>query len=149
MNDGKVVCAMIFRKCAGGVVFCRDRVLLLKNDKDEWILPKGVIRDKQLAQSVALDRVFKEAGVKAEIISPAGETSYEFYSTTRKQPVCNRITWYVMKAEDFSYRLAFEQGFVDGDYYLIDQALELITYSQDKALVKVAYDKYLNETQGK
>ena len=135
---------MIFRKCAGGVVFCRDRVFLLKNDKDEWVLPKGVIRDRQLALHVALERVFKEAGIKAEIISPAGETSYEFYSMTRKQPVCNRITWYVMKAADFSYRIAFEQGFVDGDYYLVEQALDMITYSQDKALVSVAYEKYLD-----
>ena len=138
---------MIFRKCAGGVIFCRDRVFLLKNDKNEWVLPKGVVRDRQLAPNVALERVAKEAGIQAEIISPAGETSYEFYSMTRKQPVCNRITWYVMKAEDFGYRLAFEQGFVDGDYYLIEQALDLITYSQDKSLVRVAYEKYLEATK--
>lgn len=139
---------MIFRKCAGGVVFCRDRVFLLKNDKDEWVLPKGVIREGQLAQDVALERVFKEAGIKSEIVSPAGETSYEFYSMTRKQPVCNRITWYVMSAPDFSYRIAFEQGFVDGDYYLVEQALDMITYSQDKALVNVAYEKYTQLTAG-
>ena len=138
---------MIFRKCAGGVVFCRDRVFLLKNDKDEWILPKGVIREHQLSQDVAFERVTKEAGIKAEIISPAGETSYEFYSMTRKQPVCNRITWYVMQAPDFSYRIAFEQGFVDGDYYLIEQALDMITYSQDKALVNVAYEKFQELTK--
>ena len=69
---------MIFRNCAGGVVFCGDKVFLLRNEKEEWVLPKGVIRDKRLAQDVALDRVFKEAGIKAQIISPAGQTSYEF-----------------------------------------------------------------------
>lgn len=134
---------MIFRKCAGGVVFCRDRVFLLKNDKGEWILPKGVIRERQSAEEVALDRVMKEAGINAQIISPAGETSYEFFSMTRKQPVCNRINWYIMRAPDFQYRIAFEQGFVDGDYYLVDQAMDMITYSQDKSLVKSAYEKYL------
>lgn len=79
-------------------MFCGDKVFLLRNEKEEWVLPKGVIRDKRLAQDVALDRVFKEAGIKAQIISPAGQTSYEFYSITRHQPVCNRITWYVMRA---------------------------------------------------
>ena len=133
---------MIFRKCAGGVVFCDRKVFLLCNEKHEWVLPKGVIREKQLQQNVALDRVFKEAGIKAEIISAAGETSYEFYSMTRRQPVCNRITWYVMRAETPEYRIAFEQGFTDGDYYPVDKALELITYSQDKALVSVAYERY-------
>lgn len=133
---------MIFRKCAGGVVFKGESVFLLKNDKGEWILPKGVIRDKQLAQNVALDRVYKEAGIEAEIISSAGETSYEFFSMTRRQPVCNRITWYVMKAESENFRIAFEQGFADGDYFPVDKALDMITYSQDKALVSVAYEKY-------
>ena len=133
---------MIFRNCAGGVVFCGDKVFLLRNEKEEWVLPKGVIRDKRLAQDVALDRVFKEAGIKAQIISPAGQTSYEFYSITRHQPVCNRITWYVMRADTLDYRIAFEQGFTDGDYFPFPQALEKITYSQDKALVSVAYEKY-------
>jgi hypothetical protein len=73
---------MIFRKCAGGVVFFGDSVFLLKNEKEEWVLPKGVIREKQLPNDVALERVQKEAGIKASIISPAGETSYEFYSMT-------------------------------------------------------------------
>ena len=133
---------MIFRNCAGGVVFCGDKVYLLRNEKEEWVLPKGVIRDKRLAQDVALDRVFKEAGIKAQIISPAGQTSYEFYSITRHQPVCNRITWYVMRADTLDYRIAFEQGFTDGDYFPFDAAMDKITYSQDKALVSVAYEKY-------
>ncbi len=133
---------MIFRNCAGGVVFCGDKVFLLRNEKEEWVLPKGVIRDKRLAQDVALDRVFKEAGIKAQIISPAGQTSYEFYSITRHQPVCNRITWYVMRADTLDYRIAFEQGFTDGDYFPFDAAMDKITYSQDKALVSVAYEKY-------
>ena len=140
---------MIFRKCAGGVVFFGESVFLLKNEKGEWVLPKGVIRDKQLPSDVALERVLKEAGVKARIISSAGETSYEFYSITRRQPVCNRITWYVMQADSAEYRIAFELGFTDGDYYPIEKSNELITYSQDKALVNVAYEKYKASLQEK
>ncbi|MGI6173788.1 MAG: NUDIX domain-containing protein [Christensenellales bacterium] len=134
---------MIFRKCAGGVVFWEEKVFLLKNDKEEWVLPKGAIREKQDARQVALDRVFREAGLKPEILADAGETDYEFYSVTRRQPVRNSIAWFVMRAEDGSYRIAFEQGFRDGDYYPIEQALELVTYTQDKHLVRAAYEKYL------
>ena len=133
---------MIIRNCAGGVVFFEDKVFLLKNDKEEWVLPKGVIRDKRLAQDVALERVWLEGGVEAEILSGAGDTSYEFYSQTRRQPVCNRVHWYVMRAAEPKYRIAFEQGFTDGDFYPIEEAIEKITYSQDKALANVAYSKY-------
>ena len=48
---------MIVRNCAGGVVFCGGKVFLLKNDKDEWVLPKGVIRDRRSPREVALERV--------------------------------------------------------------------------------------------
>ena len=133
---------MIVRNCAGGVVFWGDQVFLLKNDKGEWVLPKGVIREKRLPAEVALERVKTEAGVSAQIVSTAGDTNYEFYSLTRRQPVCNRIHWYVMRAENDKYRIAFELGFTDGDFFPIEQAMETITYSQDRSLVSVAYQKY-------
>ena len=87
---------MLFRSCAGGLVFCEDSVLILKNEKDEWVLPKGVIRTGDYAREVALRRVKAEAGVEAEILSSIGETNYEFYSITRKRPVCNQVTWYLL-----------------------------------------------------
>ena len=127
-------------------MFCGDKVFLLKNDKDEWVLPKGVIREKRSSSEVAVMRVQDEAGIEADILTSAGDTSYEFYSLTRRQPVCNRVHWYVMVAPTARYRIAFEQGFTDGDYFPIEEAVERVTYSQDKALVKAAYEKYLTET---
>jgi hypothetical protein len=133
---------MLTRACAGGVVFIDTRVFILKNDKDEWVLPKGVIRDNQLALDVALQRVKHEGNIDATIISPAGETSYEFYSYSRKMPVCNRIDWFIMEATTDSFAVNKEEGFKEGGFYPIDEALEKITYSQDKSLVRLAYRKY-------
>ena len=89
---------MLTRVCSGGVVFYEDRVLILKNEKSEWVLPKGVIRPGRLAQEIAIERVRSEAGVNARIVSCVGETCYEFYSVTRQRPVCNQITWFLMEA---------------------------------------------------
>lgn len=136
---------MIVRNCAGGIVFCGDKVFLLKNEKDEWVLPKGKIRDRRSPREVAVERVEDETGIQAEILTAAGDTTYEFFSVTRRQPVCNRVHWYVMKAENEKYRIAFEQGFRDGDYFPVEEAVEKVTYSQDKALVRVSYAKYKEE----
>lgn len=136
---------MIVRNCAGGVVFYEEKVFLLKNEKDEWVLPKGAIRNGRTPREVALERVLDETGIEAEILSVAGETSYEFYSMTCRQPVCNRIQWYVMKAQMEKYRIAFEQGFTDGDYFPVEEAIEKVTYSQDKAIVQIAYAKFKEE----
>ena len=59
---------MIVRRCAGGVVFYANKVLLLKNDRDEWTLPKGKIHDGELAQESAIHRVKEEKGINAKTI---------------------------------------------------------------------------------
>lgn len=133
---------MLFRKCAGGVVFHGDQVFLLKNDKGEWILPKGVVRGTAPQQEVAVSRVLSETGVDAKILEAVGETNYEFYSVSRRTPVCNRVMWYTMDAPSPAFRIAFEQGFSDGGWYSISEAMDMITYTQDKSLVRLAHEKY-------
>ncbi len=134
---------MLFRSCAGGVVFHKNEVFLLQNDKNEWVLPKGIIREGFLSSEVALRRVETEAGIQAEIVSAAGETAYEFYSVTRKMPVCNEITWYIMRSKNVHYAVNKEEGFIGGGYFPLDEAMRRITYSQDKALVNQAYKKFI------
>ncbi len=133
---------MLFRSCAGGVVFYENTVLLLQNEKKEWVLPKGIIRTGMTAPETAVARVKTEAGVTAEVLSIAGHTTYEFYSATRQRPVCNDIAWYLMKAANGESAPNRLEGFVDGGYYTIPQAMERITYSQDRALVRSAWARY-------
>lgn len=134
---------MLIRDCSGGVVFKGDEVFLLKNEKGEWILPKGVIRSNELSVDAALRRVRAETGIKTlNVLSTAGETSYEFYSVTRQRPVYNKITWYLMSTDDQEFNISESDGFTDGGFYPIDKALDLITYSQDRSLVNVSYYKY-------
>jgi 8-oxo-dGTP pyrophosphatase MutT (NUDIX family) len=135
-------CVVRKRDCAGGVVFTGDRVLIIQNEKGEWALPKGVIRDKELASDVAIKRVRYETGIDAHIIAPAGETRYEFYSVSRKLPVSNRIDWFIMQADRDSVVINKEEGILGGGFFTIQDALDKITYSQDKSLVRLAYDKY-------
>lgn len=130
--------ADLVRNCAGGVVFADGWVFLLKSDKGEWVMPKGVIRDRGNARDVALTRVESEAGISAEIVGPAGYTRYEFYSQTRRKNVSNRIEWFAMRASDRRYRIAFEQGFLDGDYYPVETALKMLTHEQDQAILENA-----------
>ncbi len=134
---------MIIRNCAGGVVFRDSKVLILKNEKNEWVLPKGKIKEDKLSTETAIYRVKYETGVDARIVSSAGETAYEFYSITREQPVCNKITWYIMESEDEKYEINKDEGFLDGGFYPIEEATDMITYSQDKSLVSLSYKRYL------
>lgn len=133
---------MILRNCAGGVVFANEKVFLMENEKGEWVFPKGVIRNGELQSEVALRRVFEEGGIKATIISPAGRTNYEFFSVTRQQPVCNRITWFIMMADDEEYKIGEPEKYKNAGFFTIEEAMEKITYSQDRSLLNVSYMKY-------
>jgi len=133
---------MLVRQCAGGVVFIQDKVFLLKNDKAEWVLPKGVIRNGKIASEVAISRVRYEGGVDGKIIHSVGETNYEFFSNSRRCPVRNQVKWFLMEAANENYSVNKIEGFTDGGFFAIDEALDLITYSQDKALVNLAFRQY-------
>lgn len=135
---------MLVRNCAGGVVFFEEKVLILKNDKKEWILPKGVIRGNELPGEVAKKRVKEEAGVSAEIVSTAGHTNYEFYSSTRRRPVCNKITWYIMKSSEEKFSINEKENFLDGGFFDVKEAINLITYSQDKSLLSLSHKRFLD-----
>lgn len=135
---------MIFRSCAGGVVFYEEKVFLLKNDKEEWVLPKGKIRNDSLASETAIERVKEEAGIDVQIISTAGETSYEFYSLSRQTKVCNEITWFIMEASNNDFTVNNDEGFIEGGFYNLEEAMNIITHNQEKSLVLLSYKRYLN-----
>lgn len=130
------------RSCAGGVVFSGDDVFLLMSDRGEWIMPKGVIRNHNRSNDVALWRVEDEAGIRAEIIGIAGNTRYDFYSESRGKEVSNRIQWFTMVADDRNYRISYDQGFLNGGYFSVDKALEMLTYADDREIIQNAYQIY-------
>ncbi|MDI9482160.1 MAG: NUDIX hydrolase [Bacillota bacterium] len=133
---------MLIRNCAGGVVFSGDKVFLLQNEKGEWVFPKGVIRNGELQSEVALRRVKEEGGINATIISSAGRTNYEFFSVTRQQPVCNRITWFIMMTQSEGFTIGEPEKYAKAGFFTIEEAMEKITYSQDRSLLHISYLKY-------
>ena len=134
--------ASAIRSCAGGVVFCDEQVFLLMSDRGEWVMPKGVIRNRNHSNDVALWRVEDEAGIHARIIGIAGNTRYDFFSESRGKEVSNRIQWFAMIADDDSYHISFDQGFLNGGYYPVQKAREMLTHDCDREILDTAYQIY-------
>ncbi|MCQ2533920.1 MAG: NUDIX domain-containing protein [Clostridia bacterium] len=133
---------MVVRECGGGLVFYEDSVLLEQNDKLEWAFPKGVVRKGEKVNLIAVERVKVETGIDAEILAPCGKTKYEFYSVSRRKPVHNNVSWYVMKATNNNPVPNPEANVVKAEFIPVEVALKTITYSQDKTLLMMAYQKY-------
>ena len=132
------------RSCAGGVVSAGDDVFLLMSDRGEWVMPKGIIRNYNRSNDVALWRVEDEAGIHAEIIGIAGNTRYDFFSESRGKEVSNRIQWFAMYAPDHTYHVSYEQGFLNGGYFPYERALEMLSFDKDKEILRNAYEIYRN-----
>ena len=82
----------------------------------------------------------------AKILAPAGKTSYEFYSITRRKPVHNNISWFVMVAETEDCTADESLGILECSFVPVEEALDRITYSQDKSLLMLAFQKYKEQT---
>ena len=140
--------ASAIRSFAGGVVFCDEQVFLLMSDRGEWVMPKGVIRNRNHSNDVALWRVEDEAGIHARIIGIAGNTRYDFFSESRGKDVSNRIQWFAMIADDDSYHISFDQGFLNGGYYPVQKAREMLTHDCDREILDTAYQIYTECKEG-
>ena len=140
--------ASAIRSCAGGVVFCDEQVFLLMSDRGEWVMPKGVIRNRNHSNDVALWRVEDEAGIHARIIGIAGNTRYDFFSESRGKDVSNRIQWFAMIADDDSYHISFDQGFLNGGYYPVQKACEMLSHDCDREILDTAYQIYTECKEG-
>lgn len=133
---------MLIRNCTGGIVFTGDKVLMIENDKHEWAFPKGVIRVNQKITEVVVKRVKLETGVDAKVLAPCGKTHYEFYSITRRKPVHNNISWFIMKADEVKPVPNKEENILNAKFFDIQVAMDKVTYSQDKSLLLMAYQKF-------
>ena len=132
---------MILRRCAGGIVFYANKVLIIKNDRGEWTIPKGKINDGDIPSEVAPLKVKEEIKVEAKVLDMAGDTMYEFYSRTRQQRVCNAIMWYIMESDDTNYKIV-DDSIKEAGFFKVKDALDMLTHNREKSLVDISYKKF-------
>jgi ADP-ribose pyrophosphatase YjhB (NUDIX family) len=132
---------MILRRCAGGIVFYANKVLIVKNDKGEWTIPKGKISESDIASEVAPQKVKDEVEVEAKVLDMAGDTMYEFYSKTRHQKVCNAIMWYIMESDNTEYNIN-DEDIKEAGFFKVKDALDMLAHNKEKSLVEISYRKF-------
>ena len=132
---------MILRRCAGGIVFYANKVLIVKNDKGEWTIPKGKISENDISSEIAPSKVKEEISVDAKVLDMAGDTMYEFYSRSRQQKVCNAVIWYIMESDSTEYSIT-DESIEEAGFYKVKDALEMLTHNREKSLVDISYRKF-------
>ncbi|PYE54751.1 NUDIX hydrolase [Deinococcus yavapaiensis] len=117
---------------AGGVVLnAENEVLLVRYRSGGWTFPKGHIDPGERVEQTAVREVKEETGVTASIFAPLSPTRY-----TNDRGVAREIHWFLMRAAPSVTVL--ETLFDDGGFFAPSTALELLSYPEDKALLKEA-----------
>lgn len=98
---------------------------------DDWTLPKGKLLDGETHERAALREVEEETGLLCEVLRPVGDTAYVDRKGREKV-----VSYWLMKPLSGSFRPSEE---VDELRWLpLDDALALLSYEQDRALVRRA-----------
>ena len=123
---------MINEKSCGAVVFNdKKEVLLVKHNKGHISFPKGHVEDNETEEETAYREVLEETGIKIKIDNKIREVSR--YSP--KLNVIKDVVFFKAKALNNGIKPQLEEVsevmFVD-----IDKALSLITYEEDKIILK-------------
>lgn len=128
----------------GGVVIYRGKILLLfKNYHDRfigWVLPKGTVETGEEYTDTALREVREESGAKASIVSYLGTSEYEFHIPD--DMVTKTVHWYLMAGESYFSRPQREEFFTDSGFYKYHEAIFLLKYDNERAILESAFQKY-------
>lgn len=119
---------------AGGIVFKDKKVLLTKHSQNHhWGFPKGWIEKGQTSKEAALREVKEEGGIEAEILEKIGDSKYVY--TLNGEKIFKVVTYYLMKyisgdPKDHDWEME------DAGWFGIEEALQILSFSQDKELLK-------------
>ncbi|KNF09250.1 hypothetical protein CLPU_3c00280 [Gottschalkia purinilytica] len=134
---------MTIKRYIGGVIFKDNKVFIVKDKENKWMLVKNEIRNGFFSCESVLDSFKKRTEIDMELISIAGETSYEFFNFKKIKPPYKQITWYIVEAKNEKYNIK-ESEIIDAGFYSIDKAIEMIDSNQEKSIITLLYNKYRN-----
>ncbi|MBI2599815.1 NUDIX domain-containing protein [Candidatus Daviesbacteria bacterium] len=127
---------------AGGIVFnSKGQVLVTQHSQNKhWSFPKGLLdHPGQSIEESALREVREEGGVEAEITGKVGYNKYVY--TLNGEKIFKVVTYFLMKyvsgdTADHDFEVS------DLGWFEPEEALQKLTFSQDKQLLKKALEIY-------
>ena len=126
---------------AGGIVFNdQGQVLVTQHSQNHhWSFPKGLIDPGQTTEEAAIREVREEGGVEAEIVEKIGHNKYVYSFEGEK--IFKVVTYFLMKyisgdPKDHDWEVS------EAGWYTVEDALNQLTFSQDRELLKKALELY-------
>ncbi|HAS73180.1 MAG TPA: NUDIX hydrolase [Clostridiales bacterium UBA8960] len=121
---------------SGGVVYLGNSILMLQKINGDWVLPKGKIEIGETSEVTAVREVREEAGIKAKVITPIGETAYRFKNYWSNNHVIEKkVFWYLMRAISTNTHPQREEGFINAKFIHKDSVVQLAKYDDERDIL--------------
>ncbi len=125
---------------SGAVVVNADgRILLLRRaDENAWCLPKGTVEPGEMLEETALREVQEETGLRVKLLQPLQDVRYSFFWPPTSMNYDKTVSYFL--AEPVGGRLAPEEGFDETRWVTRAEAMRLLHWPNDKAVVEKAFE---------
>jgi len=133
---------IVYKKSSGGLLVDADKILLIHWDKPRgsYDFPKGGVDPGETSEEACVREVYEETGYKTRIISPLGQTAYEYDwhdGTYHKKTV----DYYLLQKETKETHAREPHETFTEIWCPLEKARELLTRDIDK----VIFDKAIEE----
>lgn len=131
---------------AGGIVFFRNNILMLRKFNGDWVLPKGRVEEKETLKDAAIREVFEESNSKVLVIKYIGKINYEFNRTCFQDNVriYKEVYWYLMMARSMNCIAQKNEGFIEAKFLPFDRTLKIARYDDERKIIKKAVEDIKN-----
>lgn len=133
---------MIDEVSAGGIVFFKNNILMLRKFNGDWVLPKGRVEKNETIKDAAIREVFEESRAKINVIKYLGKISYEFNRTCLKDRVLinKEVHWYLMMARNMNCTAQKNEGFRDAKFLPFERTIIIARYDDERKIIKNAVE---------
>lgn len=138
----KVGANMIEEVSAGGIVFFKNNILMLKKFNGDWVLPKGRVEENESLKETALREVYEETKAKVTTIKYLGKINYEFNRTCYldRVHINKEVHWYLMMARNMNCTAQKNEGFVEAKFLPFERSLIIARYDDERKIIKKAIE---------
>ncbi len=133
---------MINEVSAGGIVFFKNNILMLRKFNGDWVLPKGRVEENESIRDAAVREVYEESKAKVNVIKYIGKINYEFNRTCFKDKVqiYKEVYWYLMIARNMNCTAQKNEGFVEAKFIPFERTLSIARYDDERKIIKKAVE---------
>lgn len=133
---------MVEEVSAGGIVFFRNNILMLRKFNGDWVLPKGRVEENETIKDAAIREVLEESKAKVNVIKYLGKINYEFNRTCIREKVRinKEVYWYLMVARNMNCTAQKNEGFREANFLPFERALMIARYDDERKIIKNAIE---------